>query len=479
MIYPPQQISCECCVIGTGPAGLGAALELVNHGTTSVVVVDKNSRVGGLSRTDIMGGQRFDVGPHRFFSKSKEVNRIWRETLGEDFRPVSRMTRIFYRNKYFQYPIKPLDALTKLGSIESLEAALSYLFTRGRRGEEPAKTFEEWTTRNFGRKLYETFFKTYTEKVWGIPCDQIGAEWASQRIKGLNALEVIKNAFLGGRSNRIRTLVEQFDYPALGAGQMYEAMCERIARGGAEVRLNSRVVRVRRRDGRMTSIDVEREGRTTTITARAFFSSMPLAHFFRMMEPVTRDEAVDRLRYRDHITVNLMVGRPFVFPDQWIYVHSPEVQMARVANYKNFSEKMVADPGKTSLSVEYFVFHGQGLWNEPDESLLALAVRELDRMGIVKAGEVESGCVARETEAYPVYYLGYGESYERVKSLVDSMANLLPIGRAGMHKYNNQDHSLMSGLLAARNYLKLPGSPYALWDINIDAEYHEGGRRER
>jgi protoporphyrinogen oxidase len=341
-------------------------------------------------------------------------------------------------------------------------------------------TFEDWIIQKFGRTLYEIFFKVYTEKVWGIPCSQISAEWAAQRIKGLDALEVIRNAFRGRHNRKIKTLVEEFDFPVLGAGQMYEALCSNIVRQGAELLLDSRVTSFNQQDNRINSIEIISGGKWVRITARQFFSSIPLAHFFRMLNPPDSDEinnAAGMLRYRDHITVNLLVKKRKLFPDQWIYVHSPEVQMARVANYNNFSKAMVGDENKTALSVEYFVFKDRGLWNKSDESLAQLATDELEKIGLLKKGDVEKSWVVRETEAYPMYYCGLQEYYSVIKSRINQFTNFYSIGRAGLHVYNNQDHSLMSGILAARNYLKLAGSPYVLWDINIDAEYQESMQR--
>jgi len=473
--------SFECCILGAGPAGFGAAVELVKHGIKNIIIVDRNLKVGGLARTEVFGGARFDVGPHRFFSKSDEINQLWRETLGTDFRPVDRLTRIFYKNKFFNYPIKAFDALVKLGPVESLHAMVSFLSAKVGSKDEP-KTFEDWITQKFGRKLYETFFKTYTEKVWGIPCNQIGAEWAAQRIKGLDIIKVIKNSILGGRGNKIKTLVEQFDYPVLGAGQMYEAMSDFVTGKEVEVELGARVVKIYHQDGKITSIDVcSPNGNVSKITARQYFSSIPITHFFKMLSPPISEDlkrASDALYYREHITVDLLVDGVKLFPDQWIYVHSPDVRMARVANYNNFSNAMVPQRNQVALSVEYFVFQHEDLWKKPDADLKDLAIDEMCYMGLLSKEKVQGQWVVRETESYPTYYIGFQEPYDTLKKAIDAITNLYPIGRGGMYKYNNQDHSTMSGILAARNYLKLPGSPYSLWDINIDAEYHESARRE-
>ncbi|MCP4694238.1 MAG: NAD(P)-binding protein [Desulfobacterales bacterium] len=473
--------SYECCVLGGGPAGLAAALELTGNGVTNILVIDRNENVGGLSRTEVYDGSRFDIGPHRFFSKSPEINNLWRDTLGSDFKPVDRTTRICYKNAYFNYPIKLLDVLTKMGPGESFQAMLSFVAAKLNKKRE-AVTFEDWITDKFGRKLFETFFKTYTEKVWGIPCNQIGAEWAAQRIKGLDVIEVLRNALFGMGRRQVKTLVEQFDYPVNGAGQMYEAMCDKVAARGADIMLNTRVVGINQKDDAVESIDVAHsDGQRERITANRFFSSIPLTHVFDMLSPAEPDSisrAVEALYYRDHITVNLLVEGADLFPDQWIYIHSPEVQTARLANYNNFSRRMAGSENKTGLSVEYFVFQHEDLWKQPDEALKILAVEELERLKLLKKSAVEKAWVVRETECYPTYYLGFQEHYDLLKSRLGRFTNLVQIGRGGLYKYNNQDHSIMSGLLAARNYLKLPGSPYNLWEINVDAEYHESAERE-
>ncbi|MBF0565708.1 MAG: FAD-dependent oxidoreductase [Nitrospirae bacterium] len=497
----------ECCILGAGPAGMGVALELIAGGIKDIVIVDTHDKVGGLARTETYGDARFDIGPHRFFTKNKEVDNLWHETLGTDFIPVNRLTRIYYKNKFFYYPIKPYDALAGLGIVESIHALASFAAAKAKRHDEP-KTFEDWITNKFGRKLYETFFKTYTEKVWGIPCKEIGAEWASQRIKGLDMMQVLRNAFTSSAgkfmtrtgklpsalSNTLpkatpkalpktlpKTLVDQFDYPRLGAGQMYEAMCEKAVKAGVTLMLQTRAASLIHKDGRIKSVLATSGGNEYSINAKQYFSSIPLTHFFRMLrpeEPVQVMEAVEALYYRDHITVNLLVGSDNLFPDQWIYVHSPEVAMARLANYNNFSAAMVNKKGKTALSVEYFVFQHEDLWKKPDDYLKNLAVEELSRVGLIKSETVEGAWVVRETEAYPTYYLGFGRHYDVLKARTGEFGNICQIGRGGMYKYNNQDHSIYSGLLAARNYRHPNDKPFNLWDINIDTEYHESGGRK-
>jgi len=474
--------SFECCIIGAGPAGLGAALELTENGVTDILIIDRNDIVGGLSRTKVYDGVRFDIGPHRFFTRSKEINKLWHNILGNDFISVDRLTRIYFKNNYFNYPIKAIDTLVKLGPIESLQAIISFAAAKVGTKVYP-ENFEEWITLKFGRKLYETFFKIYTEKVWGIPCNQIDVEWAAQRIKGLDFIQIIKNAIFKNTNKEIKTLVDQFDYPILGAGQMYEAMCDIVVSRGVKIKLGSKVLKFNSKDNQIESIVIiNSDGYKEKIYAKQYFSSIPLTHFYKKLSPPETNsiqKAVDKLYYREHITVNLIVnGSNTLFPDQWIYIHSPNVQTARIANYNNFSKAMVGLKDKTALSIEYFVFQQDDLWNETDDTIKALAIDELNYLGLVKKEVVEQSWIVRETESYPVYYMGFQKPYNLVKSRLNQFLNLFPIGRGGLYKYNNQDHSTMSGILAARNYLKPHGPHFNLWNINMEAKYHENGERD-
>jgi len=470
---------CEIAILGAGPAGLGAAWELARQGRRDVIVVDRNTRPGGLARTEQQDGHRFDVGPHRFFTPNKEVDALWHEVLGADFRPVQRLTRIYYREKFFLYPVSALDALPKLGPVQAAWALASYAAAALTRDPARATTFEEWVSAQFGRKLYESFFKTYTEKVWGIPCNQIGAAWASQRIKGLDLWGVAKNA-VGALARKPKTLADEFDYPTLGAGQMYERMAERATAAGHTFLMPAEVVGAELDGPCLRAVTLAGPGGRVRLEAGQFITTLPITRFLTLLSPPPADEAVracSELYYRDHLTVNLVVGKTGLFPDQWIYVHAPEVQMARLANYLNFSPAMAGRPGTTPLSVEYFVFRKDPLWARPDGELVAFAVDELRRMKLLDPAAVEQGFVVRETDSYPTYYLGFEGAYAKVQAAMDGLQNVLPAGRGGMYKYNNMDHSLYSGLLAARNVLGAPGAPFDLWKINIDAEYHESASR--
>ena len=458
---------------------MGTAVELVKNGIKDIIIIDKNSRVGGLARTEKFGCSRFDIGPHRFFTKNKEINQLWHDTLGDDFIPVNRLTRILYKKKLFNYPVSAFDALSKLGVLDSTEAILSYLNARIK-PKNQINTFEDWISNKFGKKLFDTFFRTYTEKVWGIPCDQIGKEFAEQRIKGLDIIQVLKNTIIG--KNNVKTLVDQFDYPILGAGQMYEAWADLATSKGATILLDTKVVSINVNDHNISGIKVEdNTGNEIEIAAKQYFTSLPITHFFDLIEPAVNKKilmANSKLYYREHITVNLIIDKSGLFLDQWIYIHEPDVKMARVANYNNFSKSMVSKKNKTAISVEYFAFQNDQIWKLDNQSIIDLAIDEMHSVGLIDKLSVEQGFVIRETESYPTYYLGYKDSYNILKDEVNKFENLYPIGRGGMYKYNNQDHSTYSGILAARNYLNAEGAPFDLWQINIDAEYQENEERK-
>jgi protoporphyrinogen oxidase len=475
--------SFECCILGAGPAGLATGIELVKNGARDFTLVDKNHRVGGLARTEQFDDYRFDVGPHRFFTSNKEINTLWHETLGDDFRPVDRTTRIYYDNRLYRYPLDVSNVLLNLGFWRSLQCLISFASSRFEPKEDPA-SFEDWIVQKFGRKLYEIFFKTYTEKVWGIPCSQISAEWAAQRIKKLDIVQLIKSAVSGGNVQKIKTLVEQFDYPVLGSGQMYDVMMQKLAGAGVSAHLGFRVTKIHQSDSKIRSIEIEdtHSGEHLEIRAQHYFSSIPITQFFNLMQPSPAQEvlaAAKSLYYREHITVDIVVDKEQLFPDQWIYVHAPEVRIARVANYNNFSKAMVDNRPKTALSAEYFVFQSDDLWKMPDKELIDLAVDELSTIKLMDKKSVEKAWVVRETESYPTYYLGYKEPYEILRKEMNSFSNVSPIGRGGMYKYNNQDHSALTGILAARNYLHPKEPQFDLWSVNIDAEYLENAERDQ
>jgi protoporphyrinogen oxidase len=467
-------------IIGAGPAGLTAAYELVKHGHRPLVIEQDPSYVGGLARTVRFKGFRFDIGGHRFFSKSDEIEHLWEEICGEDFVRRPRLSRIFYRGTFFDYPLKAGNALRGLGILESAACVLSYL-KQLMFPIRPEASFEDWVVNRFGRRLFEIFFRTYTEKVWGIPCNKISADWASQRIKGLSLPEAILNALLPKRNRSggkvIKTLIDSFRYPRLGPGMMWELARDRIVATGARVEMGKRVTAIRHNGHRVLAVEAEAEGGgSERFDGTHFISSMPLRSLVQRWDPqppADVQEAARGLKYRDFLQVALVVRRTDLFPDNWIYIHDPRVQVGRIQNFRAWSPDMVTDPDRSCLGLEYFCSEGDQLWTMSDAELIALATRELESIGLARAVEVEDGTVVRARKAYPVYDGQYEEHVRVIRRYLEGFPNIQVVGRNGMHKYNNQDHSMMTALLAARNIL---GGQFDLWKVNTDAEYHEEDR---
>jgi protoporphyrinogen oxidase len=461
----------QVVIIGAGPAGLTAGYELTKHNIRPIVL-EQYDKVGGLARTENYKGYYFDMGGHRFFSKSESVNQMWHEVLGDDFLRRPRLSRIFYQDKFFYYPLKVWNALSKVGLWQALLIGLSFIRWQifPYKKEE---TFEQWVTNRFGKRLFEMFFKTYTEKVWGIPCTELKAEWAAQRIKNLD-LKTALLSMIVKPGDSVTSLIEEFHYPRLGPGMLWNEVKNQIEKRDGKVLLNSAVTRIHRTGNRIDSVVICQDGlREQTIYGTDFISSMPVSEFIKKVDPVPADvlEAANKLNYRDFLTVCLVVNKEQLFPDNWIYVHSPEVQVGRIQNFKNWSPDMVPDLSKTSLGLEYFCNEGDDLWDMPDADLVELAKQELERIGLAKVDDVIDGCVFRVPKAYPVYDSEYAEYLKVVREFVDGLSNFQTIGRNGLHRYNNQDHSMITGTLAVRNMLF--GENNDLWNVNADAEYHE------
>jgi protoporphyrinogen oxidase len=469
-------------VIGAGPAGLTAAYELCKAGIPSTVL-EKDTVVGGLARTASYKGYLFDIGGHRFFTKVKVVDDLWREILGEEkFLRRQRLSRIYYNKRFFAYPLQAGNALRGLGLWNSGLIVLSYLKAQVF-PEKVEETFEQWVSNRFGRRLYSTFFKAYTEKVWGIPCSEIRAEWAAQRIKGLSLLTAVKNALLTQQaahngSSVIKTLIEAFDYPERGPGMMWEAVADIVTQRGNAVRLGAAVEKIEWKPGAVTAVRVRVDGRSERVEGTHFVNSMPIRELIQAFEPAVPPAvlaAAEDLKYRDFLTVALIVNTPELFPDNWIYVHDPDMRVGRIQNYKNWSPQMVPDASKTCLGLEYFCFEGDGLWTMADPDLVELGRQELDRLGLARAADVEDGTVVRMPKAYPVYDSTYAQSLKTVRAFLDGLGNLQTVGRNGMHKYNNQDHSMLTAMLAAENIL---GAAHDIWNVNTEPDYHEEVRSD-
>jgi len=470
-----KEKSKKVVIIGAGPAGLTAAYDLCKAGINSVVI-EKDTIVGGLARTVNFKGYHFDIGGHRFFTKVRLVEDMWHEVLGDDFVERKRLSRIYYDKKYYYYPFRPSNALLNLGLFNSFLVVLSYLKSQIS-PQKPERTFEQWVSNRFGKRLFEIFFKTYTEKVWGMPCDKISAEWAAQRIKGLSLLSALRDALLKDQSssqtNIIKTLVNSFYYPKLGPGMMWEAVKNKVIENGSEILLGADVDKVYWSDSKIENIEIKTNEKRELIEGTHFISSMPLRELINKLEPTAPDkvkEAAMNLKYRDFLTVALIVNKRDVFPDNWIYMHDPKVKFGRIQNFKNWSPDMVPDQNKTCLGLEYFCFEGDDLWTMPDNKLIELAKEELGILGLVDKSLVVDGTVVRMPKAYPVYDPEYLESLKVIREFLSNFSNLQPVGRNGMHKYNNQDHSMLTAMLAVDNIL---GANYDLWQVNTDKEYHE------
>ena len=471
----PQEVnSADVIILGAGPAGLTAAYELSSKGV-SCIVIERDSVVGGLAKTVDYKGHLFDLGGHRFYTKVALIERLWHEVLGSDFLARPRLSRIYYRSRFFDYPLDPLNVLRGLGLFEVLLCGLSYLRSHIF-PEKPETNLARWVSNRFGRRLFKMFFESYTEKVWGIPCTELSADWAAQRIRGLSFSALIKHAFNGHKTknekNQIKTLIREFHYPRRGPGMMWSRIQEILEQRGSRVIVNTPVEKILWKEGRITA--VQAGGRT--YTGKHFINSLAIHDFFKLMDPAppqpVHQTALD-FHYRDFITVGLIVRGTNLFPDNWIYVHEPAVQVGRIQNYSNWSREMSPRPDETSsLGMEYFCFEGDALWNSSDEDLLALAKRELASLGLVKAADILDGKVVRVPKAYPVYEDTYRESLQVVRDFVAGVANLQLVGRNGMHRYNNQDHSMLTALMAARN---IQGADFDLWQMHGDTEYLEEG----
>ena len=472
-------------VVGAGPAGLTAALRLVQAGR-DVLVLESSDAVGGLSRTVERDGWRFDIGGHRFFTKVRAVERFWHELLpGGDFLVRPRLSRIYYRGKFYDYPIKPLNALRNLGMTEAVRCVASYARARARPPRDQS-SLEAYIAAHYGWRLYRHFFKTYNEKLWGVPASELSADWGSQRIKGMSLWMAVwepLRARLPGddRHGAVTSLIESFHYPRLGPGMMWERCRDRVVAGGGRVQLGAEVRGVERRAGRAVAVHASVDGVARRIPCSAVISSMPLAELARSFDPpapATVVEAAHRLHFRDFLTVALIVDAADGFPDNWIYVHEPDVSVGRIQNFGNWSPALVK-AGRTCLGMEYFVHEDDGLWSRSDDELVALASAELARLGLVSPGGVQGGHVVRVAKAYPVYDPGYAERVDTIRRFVENeVPNVWPVGRNGMHRYNNQDHSMLTAMLAVENVL---GAAHDVWAVNVEAEYHEshsgrGGR---
>ncbi len=457
-------------VLGGGPAGLTAGYLLARRGEP-VIVLEAEDQLGGLAKTEVRDGFRFDLGGHRFFTKAKEVDDLWHEIMDEEFLKRPRQSRIYWNKKYLEYPLQGMDVIKQLGPIELTRVLFSYLVAAIKpKGRED--TLEQWVSNRFGKRLYELFFKSYTEKVWGVPCSEVRAEWAAQRIKGLSFFSAAKSAFFGNKGDKVKSLISEFNYPRFGPGQMWDRMAEEVKDKGGEVRLNAKATKLRFEDGRIVAVEVN--GGEEMIACKAALSSLPLRATVGLADPPLPTDVQDAargLRYRDFMTVALVIDGEDLFPDNWIYIHEPDVRVGRIQNYRSWSPWMVPDPTKACVGLEYFCFQGDDLWTMPEKDLVELAKRELSELGLADPSKVETGFAVHVPLAYPMYDADYAERVEKIRSWLDPLANFQQIGRNGLHRYNNSDHSMLTAMRAVEN--QVDGTEHDLWAVNADSAYHE------
>jgi protoporphyrinogen oxidase len=464
----PRTDPLPVAVIGAGPAGLTAAYQLTARGRPTIVL-EATEAIGGLAQTVVRDGFRFDLGGHRFFTKSKEVAALWDEVLGPELLVRPRLSRIYWRGRFVEYPLRAGDVFAKIGPLEVARCAASYARARSRRSR-PALSFEDWVSARFGERLFQLFFKTYTEKVWGVPTNELRAEWAAQRIAGLSLWSAARAAMPGSPGKSPKSLIEEFRYPRLGPGQMWEEMARRIRAGGGEVRLGTPVEHLRIEADRVTTIGAGGE----RIAVSAVISSAPLRAVAGIAAPAVPPsvrQAATGLRYRDFLTVGLIIEGTPPFPDNWVYVHDPGVEVGRIQNYRAWSPWMSPDPRRSCIGMEYFCFEGDELWQRDDESLIAAARAEIEALGLVPAGQVVAGHVVRMPKAYPIYDGEYAARVETIRAWLAAIANLQQIGRNGLHRYNNSDHSMLTAIRAVENLCD--GARHDIWTVNADSAYHE------
>jgi len=469
-------------IIGAGPAGLTAAYALATAGHRARII-ERETEPGGLARTIWHNGYGFDIGGHRFYTKSPEIQTIWREVLGADFHSVQRLSRIYYDGKFFDYPLRPWNALAGLGPAASAAIVASYI--RRKLAPLPCEhNFEQFITNRFGDRLYRTFFKTYTEKVWGMPCAEIQSDWAAQRIQDLSLASAIGNAFFKRSATSSRSLIDQFDYPRLGPGMLWQRMADRISDAGSRIDYQQQVTAIQH-DGHGTVTRVLHQPllfantcsavpQPTEAPVHELFSSMPLQALIQALQPHPPESvlaAARALRYRDFLTVNLCMQGENPFPDQWIYIHSPQVRVGRIQNFRNWSRDLVPTPNSIGIGMEYFCTAGDDLWTMPDDQLCGLATDELRRLGLSGNLQLADAFVMRVKKAYPVYDADFASNINTIKAWLTTVKNLHTIGRNGLHRYNNQDHSMLTALRAVDNVLR--GTNNDLWQINADTEYGE------
>jgi protoporphyrinogen oxidase len=474
----PDMAEKPTVILGAGPAGLTAGYLLAKKGLP-VVVLEAENQVGGIAKTAVRKGYRFDLGGHRFFTKVKEVDDLWHEIMREDFLERPRMSRIYWRDrhgraKFLDYPLRGPDVMKKLGPVDLTKALFSYLWAAVKpKGKET--TYEEWVANRFGRWLFNQFFKSYTEKVWGVPTSEIRADWAAQRIKNLSFFRAAWSAFFGNKDNKVTSLISKFNYPRYGPGQMWETMTDDIQKLGGQVLLEHRVTKLDFDGDRCVRVHVGDK----TFEPSAVISSLPLRNAVGMADPHPRSEvivAAKGMRYRDFLTVAVVLDGEDLFPDNWIYIHDPSVNVGRIQNFRSWSPWMVPDPSKACVGLEFFCFSGDELWEADDDDLVQLGMRELEQLGLARRDQLEFGFVERVPKAYPMYDPDYSDRVHMIRSWLDGLDNFIQVGRNGLHRYNNSDHSSLTAMRAVDNLVR--GTDYDIWAVNADSAYHEEEKQD-
>jgi protoporphyrinogen oxidase len=472
-IARPDMLEKPTVVIGGGPAGLSAGYLLAKKGLP-VVVLEAENQVGGIAKTAVRDGYRFDLGGHRFFTKAKEVDDLWHEIMREDFLERPRMSRIFWRSprgegKFLDYPLRGPDVMKKLGPLDLTRALMSYLWAAVKpKGRE--ENFEQWVSNRFGKWLFNQFFKSYTEKVWGVPTSEIRADWAAQRIKNLSFFRAAYSAFFGNKGNKVTSLIDKFNYPRYGPGQMWETMTDDIEKLGGHVLLETPATKLEFEGDRCVRVHTPDQ----VFEPSAVISSLPLRNAVGMSEPHPRPEVIAAargLRYRDFLTVALVLDGEDLFPDNWIYIHDPNVNVGRIQNFRSWSPWMVPDPSKACVGLEFFCFAGDELWEMDDDKLVELGMRELEQLGLARRDQLEFGFVERVPKAYPMYDAEYANRVSTIRSWLDGLDNYIQVGRNGLHRYNNSDHSTLSAMRAVDNLVD--GTDHDIWAVNAESAYHE------
>jgi protoporphyrinogen oxidase len=462
-------------IVGAGPAGLTAGYLLSQHGYKVKIFESSTKYVGGISRTEEYKGFRFDIGGHRFFSKSKEINNLWSEILPINFQIRKRKSRIYFKNKFFNYPLDLMEVVFKLGFFESLICLLSFIKAKLLPIKKP-KSYHDWIYNNFGERLYINFFKSYTEKVWGISCDDISADWAAQRIKGLSIKEIILKSILKPFKNNkvIKTLIDEFKYPDLGPGMMWDAAKNKIEEKGSKIYLDHKVIKYNfEKNKNQWQITTSSQNELNSFTADIIINSSAMRDVVQSIEPQMKNlSEANKLKYRDYITVAVMMKKEKMFSDNWVYIHDPNIIAGRMQNYTAWSEKMSPDRNKSCLGLEYFCSKDDNFWSQSDEKIVDIAKSDLKKLNLVNTDDIIDFHVVRQEKAYPIYDDNYKGVVEKISAeLKENYKNFYMVGRNGMHKYNNQDHSMMTSILTVENILY--DSNYDTWKVNEDAEYHE------